>query len=277
MKTMYSGMLARRGSRLTYLERSSDSPTVTVFLHGLGLDGGDYREHMEKDATHHQIALTLKGFDPMETSRDRPISLAEHVEMVSGVLAEIAAGNPTKKIVLVGFSLGADLVLNLAEHWTRNRMAAPRLEGVLLLDPNVNQSTMTISRLFAETDEKDPLPAFKELITQASDLQTLRALCEYVSKIVNKDFAQLRRLSRDILGYWQPDGYEQIGQRLATVARLSRTVRVTLSAPYERHLPAVQDSALRHQARNVSFELTKVGHFDLIREDFLARELSLVR
>ncbi len=277
MTIEHSGVLEHREHRLIYLERLSDSPTVTVFLHGLGLDADDYRHYLEQDAEHHQIALTLKGFHPREARPDRPVSLAEHVEMVSGMLADIAAGNPTKKIVLVGFSLGADLMLKLAEHWTRNEAEAVRLEGALLLDPNVNQSTMTISRLFAEADRDNPLPAFKELINLAPDRETLLAMCAYVRKIAHKDFAQLWQLSRDMLGYWRPSGYGQIGERLAAVTRVARTVRVTLSALYEEHLPAMQDAALRHKACNISFDLTTCGHFDLIRGDVLERELKLVR
>ena len=195
---------------------------------------------------------------------------------MSGALAQIAAGYPTKKLVLVGFSLGADLVLKLAERWA-NEAGAVRLEGALLLDPNVNQSTMTISRVIAAADRDDPLPAFKELINLAPDCETLAAMCAYVSKIARKDFAQLWQLSRDMLAYWRPDGYEQIGERLAAVAQVARIVRVALSASYECHLAALRDLARRHRARNVSFGLTKVGHFDLIRDDVLARELSFVR
>ncbi|MFO7250480.1 MAG: alpha/beta hydrolase [Actinomycetes bacterium] len=277
MTVKHSGVLEHRERRLFYLERLSDSPTVTVFLHGLGLDASDYRDYLERDTEHHQIALTLKGFDPVEERPDRPVSLAEHVEMVSGMLAQIAAGYPTKKLVLVGFSLGADLVLKLAERWAANEAEAVRLEGALLLDPNVNQSTMTISRLFAAADRDNPLPAFKKLINFAPDRETLLELCGYVSKIARKDFAQLWQLSRDMLGYWRPDGYNQIGERLATVAQVARTVRVVLSALYEEHLPAMRNAARRHNAVNVAFVLNKCGHFDLIREDVLKHELSLVR
>lgn len=264
-------------TKLAYLERRAESPTVTVFLHGLGLDAGDYRGYLEWDTEHHQIALTLKGFDPAEPRPRRPVTLAEHVELVSGALAEVAAENPGKRLVLAGFSLGADLVLRLAEHWAANGPVVARLEGALLLDPNVNQSTMTISRLFAAADRDNPLPAFKKLINFAPDRETLLELCGYVSKIARKDFAQLWQLSRDMLGYWRPDGYNQIGERLATVAQVARTVRVVLSALYEEHLPAMRNAARRHNAVNVAFVLNKCGHFDLIREDVLKHELSLVR
>src|SRR5690606_31260763 len=77
MTVKHSGVLEHRERRLFYLERLSDSPTVTVFLHGLGLDASDYRDYLERDTEHHQIALTLKGFDPVEERPDRPVSLAE--------------------------------------------------------------------------------------------------------------------------------------------------------------------------------------------------------
>jgi len=264
-------------TKLAYLERRAESPTVTVFLHGLGLDAGDYRGYLEWDTEHHQIALTLKGFDPAEPRPRRPVTLAEHVELVSGALAEVAAENPGKRLVLAGFSLGADLVLRLAEHWAANGPVVARLEGALLLDPNVNQSTMTISRLIAAADPDDPLPALKQLVSGAQATEELAAVCAYVSKIAEKDFAQLRRLARDMLGYWRPDGYDQFGERLAAVARVARTVRVVVSASYEGHVPAMREAARRHGAGGVAFAALGCGHFDLTREDVLARELRGVR
>ncbi|MFI6388901.1 alpha/beta fold hydrolase [Nonomuraea sp. NPDC050540] len=258
--------------RLSYIETSSSAACMVVFLHGLGLDADDYRDYLSMHGEYHGIAITLLGFNAKSSVPVGPVSLSDHVRMVSELICELSAKNPGKGIVLIGFSLGADIVLRLAEQWRLSAQPAPRITAALLLDPNVNQSTMTISKLFAEADPANPLVVFKKLINLSTDLELLRTLCAYVLKVSRKDFTQLWQLSRDMLEYWNPDGYTQIGERLVAVAGISDEVRVVLSAPYEEHLPSIRD-AVRHEPR-ISFELTDLGHFDLIREDSLSRQLT---
>ncbi|MEO3890443.1 alpha/beta hydrolase [Nonomuraea sp. B5E05] len=248
---------------------------MVIFLHGLGLDADDYRDYLEHHDEHHSIAITLFGFEARTSVSGRPISLSDHVRMVAELISELNVKNPGKRIHLVGFSLGADLILRLAEHWRADPSSAPPIAETLLLDPNVNQSTMTISKLFAEADRADPLSVFKELICLSADLELFRTLCSYLLKISKKDFAQLWQLSRDMLDYWDPDGYTQIGARLATLAGVSGEVRVVLSAPYTEHRASLE-KAIRHEPR-ISVELTDLGHFDLISEDSLSRQLHSVR
>lgn len=248
---------------------------MVIFLHGLGLDADDYRDYLSQHDEHHSIAITLLGFDARKSVPGRPISLSDHVRMVAELICELNVKNPGKRIHLVGFSLGADLILRLAEHWRANTSSAPPIAATLLLDPNVNQSTMTISKVFAEADREDPLSVFKKLICLSADLELFRTLCSYLLKISKKDFAQLWHLSRDMLDYWDPDGYAQIGARLATLAGISGEVRVVLSAPYTEHLAFLQ-GAVRHEPR-ISLEITELGHFDLISEDSLSRRLDFVR
>ncbi|MFF0769809.1 alpha/beta fold hydrolase [Nonomuraea wenchangensis] len=266
---------SQMGRQPAYVERSSNSSSIVIFLHGLGLDAGDYCDYLQRHDEQHSIAITLLGFEAKSSVSAGPISLREHVETVSDVIAEIQGKHPEKKIVLAGFSLGADLILCLAEHWRENRSAAPRIRAALLLDPNVNQSTMTISKVFAEADPKDPLPAFEKLISQATDQAVLQALHSYVGKVRTKDFVQLWSLSRDMLDYWHPGGYTQIGARLAAAAAVSDTVRVVLSSGYKVHLPAMR-AAVADEPR-ISFSLTSMGHFDLIHEENLAPELDRIR
>ena len=260
-------------SDVTYLENRSDSPTVTIFLHGLGLDARDYRDYL---ASHdqHGIALTLPGFDPDSSDRIAPIDLDRHVKVVSSFIAGVTAKYPRKEIALVGFSLGADIILKLAEYWRGRHDEALKLKAALLLDPNVNQSTMTISRLFATADPDNPLAAFKELIGLAPDTVSFGTLCDYLAKVCRKDFLQVWQMSRDMVDYWKPDGHEQIGARLAAVSEFARTVRVVLSAPYKQDLDGMREAARRHDAGSISFELTALEHFDLIGDEVLPKELE---
>ncbi|MEU8132784.1 alpha/beta hydrolase [Streptodolium elevatio] len=263
----------RLAPRLTYEEQRTESKTLAIFLHGLGLDARDYRGYLDR-GDGHGVALTLPGFEPDGVQSIPPVELATHVELASSLVRRIAVENPGKRLALVGFSLGADMILRLAEHWWDNPAELPEIHSAVLLDPNVNQSTMTISRLFADADPEDPVPAFTRLVSSAADPGSLSAICQYVAKIAKKDFAQLRQMSRDMIDYWDPAGYEQFGRRLAAVSGVAGQVRVVLSAPYVEHLDAMRATAAEHGARSTEFELTGLDHFGLVNADVLAEQLE---
>ncbi|MEE1938978.1 alpha/beta hydrolase [Streptomyces sp. TRM 70361] len=266
-------VVERRSNDLSYLERKADTDTLTVFFHGLGLDATDYLHHLEHHDGH-GVALNLRGYEPDGTRGLPPVGLASHIRMAAAFVETLSGENAGKRIILVGFSLGADLVLQLAEHWQGPKAAAPPVTAAVLLDPNVNQSTMTISRIFAEADPRNPVPAFKRLIGLAPDKETFRSLCHYLTKVTPKDFGQLSQLSRDTLSYWEPTGYDQFGTRLNRVAQLADRVRLVLSASYEEHLPAMNTALQRHEGRDrISARITKLDHFELINEETLSYEL----
>ncbi|KOU61313.1 hypothetical protein ADK57_28040 [Streptomyces sp. MMG1533] len=268
----------KRFGQLTYLERVADSRRVSVFFHGLGLDATDYQEYLETHETH-GIAVSLAGYAPGHADPLPPVPASRHVEMVAGLVDLISRNNPDKRIDLIGFSLGADLVLQLAEWWTNDPgRTRPPVSGVLLLDPNVNQSTMTISRLFASADRRDPTPALKELVGLARDRDVLRSLRDYASKISSKDFSQVHRLANDMIRYWDPVGYDQFGARVARVTEIADVVSIVLSADYEEHLEGMKNAVRRKSPRadDVLFNITELDHFELIESDFLSRELKAI-
>ncbi|MFI8307092.1 alpha/beta fold hydrolase [Streptomyces sp. NPDC085927] len=278
VKTLiHSNRLAtRRFGQLSYMERVADSRTVSVFFHGLGLDATDYQEYLESHETH-AIAVNLAGYAPRAGDRVPPVPVSRHVEMVAGLVERIGRDNPDKPITLVGFSLGADLVLQLAEHWTSGTSGRrPSLGGALLLDPNANRSTMTISQLFAAADGRDPLPALKKLVGLAPDLEGFRTLCSYASRIAAKDFSQVHQLADDMINYWDPVGYDQFGARVSRVAEMAAKVNIVLSADYGEHLPEMRAAARRRGCteEKVSFTITDLDHFGLIEHPVLSRELE---
>ncbi|MFG2297757.1 alpha/beta hydrolase [Streptomyces sp. NPDC048603] len=263
----------RTSTGLRYLERKSDSDTLTFFFHGLGLDATDYLGYLSHTDTH-GIALNLRGYEPDRSAGIPPVPLASHIRLAAAFVEQVSRENAGKKIVLLGFSLGADLILQLAEHWQGGR-GITAVHAAVLLDPNVNQSTMTISRLFAEADPTDPVPAFKRLVNLAPDKDGFRSLCHYLAKVAPKDFEHVAQLSRDMITYWRPDGYDQFGARLHNVTRVADHVRLVLSAAYGEHLSAMRTAMGRHGDRDsVSVELTEFDHFDLIDEERLTSVLA---
>ena len=273
---LMSGPLTRASfGQMTFLEHVTDSRTITVFFHGLGLDASDYREYLETHETH-AIAVNLAGYAPDGEDRLPPVPVQRHVEMVAQLIEKTGRDKPDKKIILVGFSLGADLVLQLAEHWAATDVdRRPGIEGALMLDPNVNRSTMTISRLFSDADQNNPTDALKDLIGMADNTETLRALCGYASKVATKDFRQIQQMATDMMNYWEPAGYDQFGSRVAHVANLVKKVRIAVSADYEEHMNGMQEAFSEHGLgpEKASIRLTDLGHFGLIGNEFLSEEL----
>lgn len=257
------------GCVISYLERDADSDELVVLLHGLGLDAEDYRPFLDRQPTH-GIAPTLPGFEP-GAPRGRTFGIIDYGRLISTFINRLHANRPDQRLTLAGFSLGADMVLGLAEYWTDYSRSAPKLHGVVLLDPNVNHSTMTISRIFSQLDPANPVPDLLKVAQLATTVEQFTTTCRYLARVSAKDLRQLRRHASDFVHYWEAPGrYGLIRRRLATLARLADQVRVVLSAPYEEHLPALRAV----DADNVSFELTALAHFQLIDESRLVGFLS---
>lgn len=260
---------------LSYLQRvKPESATLTIFLHGLGLDAYDYLDYM-KSHDDHCVAITLHGFDRTRKDPSEPARLADHARLISSLIARLRDESPTKKLILVGFSLGADLILRLSEYWSERPDHASHLGAAVLLDPNVNHSTMTISSIFAKADPTRLGAAAKELVALLpDDTDTVTTVCEYIGKIGTKDFNHIRQMSHDAVQYWDEVGYTQIGERLARVTKFADAVRVILSAPYESHVREMEASVGRFQLQQVSIEvLAGKDHFDLIDSDVLTTQL----
>lgn len=260
------------------LERAANSATLTIFLHGLGLDASDYVEYLCRHSERHSVAVTLSHVDTPADVATRPLGLQVQVELLSELINRLRRDSPNKKIIIVGFSLGADLILRLCEYWHDHADKSTELSGVILLDPNVNRSTMTISSVFAKANPNGPVPALKQLVAMLPDDDSalIANILSYLGKVARKDFAHIRQLSLDAVEYWQESGYEQFSERLSRVAKFSNDVRVVMSAPYEGHVPGIRASCERHGWRPNLKVLPGTDHFDLLDEQVLTAELSLI-
>lgn len=262
-------------TRLSYLQRNKeDSTTLTIFLHGLGLDAYDYLPYLKRHEGQ-GIAVTLHGFDQYHREELEPAPLETHARLVSSLIAELHRKHFDKRIILVGFSLGADLILRLSEFWRDHQGEAVPLDTVVLLDPNVNHSTMMISSIFAKADRDALGPAVKQLIAKLPDSNSglITTICEYIGRIGVKDFSHIRKLSQDVADYWQKTGYGQFNRRLMLVKEFARSVRVALSGDYQRHFPHLKEAADGYGPDLTIDILPEAEHFDLISSEFLDRQL----
>jgi pimeloyl-ACP methyl ester carboxylesterase len=262
------------GRSLHYLEARRESPELVVFLHGLGLDANDFRPYMA-ESKFHCLALTLYGFneDEKDDDRYRPISLQTQVRLLAYALKTLQAANPKKRIALVGFSFGADMIFFLV-HYCPDIARMLHMPVALLLDPNVNSTTTTISSRIAKVDEDRPLTELVKILESASEVSEFRNLCEYLYKITAKNFAQVQRHARDMLEMWSGESYDSFLDRMGQLASVAEEIHVVLSFDYERHFNAIARGALGRGLDPTNLECSRYGHFDLIGPRFLKDRLE---
>lgn len=262
------------GRSLRYLETKRESNELIVFLHGLGLDANDFRPYMVESKLH-CIALTLFGFNASERDDPyyKPISLESHVQLVSYALELIHGLYPHKRITLVGFSFGADVILFLSQ-FTPGTASRLRIHRAVLLDPNVNHTTTTISSRIAVVDRDRPLTELVKILESASNVTEFRNLCQYLYKITAKSFGQIQRHAQEVIDMWPGEEYQRFLDYLSKLASTVGGVHLVLSFSYENHFNAiVRGAALRGLDTN-DMECSQNDHFELIGPQFLKEKLE---
>jgi pimeloyl-ACP methyl ester carboxylesterase len=262
------------GRSLRYLETRRFTEDLLVFLHGLGLDANDFRPYLA-ESRFHCVALTQYGFNASERDNPhyRPISLESHVQLIGYALRRIQQANPRKRITLVGFSFGADMISFLLEH-AREVFDDLQLRKVVLLDPNVSNATTTISSRIAIVDSDHSIRDLMGILRSAKTTLEFRYRCWYLSKITSKNFAQVRRHARDVVEQFRQRSF---GPFLDTVGQLDslaeQGVRVVLSANHEVVFNAVVRAAAERGLNVNHLENSPADHFDLLSPAFLKTRL----
>jgi pimeloyl-ACP methyl ester carboxylesterase len=262
------------GRSLHYLEAKRGTGDLLVFLHGLGLDANDFRPYMA-ESRFHCIALTLYGFNTEEKddARYKPISLQSHVQLVAYALSKLQSMYPRKRITLIGFSFGADIIFFLTRYAAQTARAL-KIRKAVLLDPNINESTTTISSRVAVVNKDQALAELAKILDSASNISEFRNLCEYLYKITSKDFGQIQRHAQDVLALCKGPSYDRFLDSMGQLSSVTDGVYVVLSFDYEQHFnPVVRGAVTRGMdARNL--ECSRYGHFELIGTSFLKDTLE---
>ncbi len=215
---------------LHYLENDTASDVLLFCVHGLGGDADEFVPLLER-TPHRAVAPTLVGFEPSGDAPRVPLALAAHLGLLRAVLADAAARLRPSRVVLVGMSSGADLILRLlasaSDPGGSNAGGvadAPplRADACLALGPNLSRATTFASRVFAgladrrALDQAAPeapgattralLDDLRRLGADAVDLDEWLNLMTYQLRTLRKfrgDLAPLRRLATDIVRPFQ--------------------------------------------------------------------------
>lgn len=262
------------GRSLRYLEARRPTERLVVLLPGLGLDASDFRPYLA-ESSHHCVALTQFGFHTTERAHPhyRPISLDSHAHLLGYALRRIHRAYPRKHLFLVGFSFGADMLTYLAEHHQQVLADLP-VRQTVLLDPNVNSTTTTISSRVARVSNDSSQRELISILRTASDAVEFRYLCHYLSKITSKNFAHVRRFAAEMSSRYPDRSLEPFIERLGSLGKVTEQLKVVLSDnhkdTYHRLVPAAAAAGM-----DVSqLRCTREDHFELITPAFLTRQLD---
>ncbi len=220
------------GDHLRYVDNQVDSDVLVFFLHGLGLDHGDF-EPILKGLPYRGLSPTLYGCEP-DRRRRVPLSLADHVVILREWLWEISEQFQPKIIVMVGFSLGADmgfeLLLGPADE------AAPRIDAFLSLECNLSLDTCFASRILAGISPDRPeisIADLKRLGDSAASLEDWLNMQDYLVKVLRKfqgDIGVLQRAATDIVRPFNENpGFEVIARWFKGARQRVPTLRLVIS------------------------------------------------
>jgi serine/threonine protein kinase len=220
------------GDRLRYVDNQVGSDVLVFFLHGLGLDHGDF-EPILKRLAYRGLSPTLYGCEP-DRRRRISLSLADHVVILREWLWEISEQFQPEIIVMVGFSLGADmgfeLLLGPADE------PAPRIDAFLSLECNLSLDTCFASRVLAGISPDHPevsIADLKRLGDSAASLEDWLNMQDYLVKVLRKfqgDIGVLQRAATDIVRpFSENPGFEVFARWFKGARERVPTLRLVIS------------------------------------------------
>jgi len=165
---------------------------LVFYLHGLGLDQDDFYQVL-LETKYRSIAPSLYGFHPND-SNPLSLPLEAHRHIIARFIETKIAEIKPRKVVLVGFSTGADLLRDLGAISIDPKL----LCGVLLLDTNINRETCFISRELRRALDEDlsAIQLAQSIGSAATDISDWLDLHRYLVKVLGKYRGNLRHLAR---------------------------------------------------------------------------------
>lgn len=191
------------GDSMHYLENDAPAGALVVCIHGMGHEAAEFAPLLES-TSHRAIAVTLYGFEPTTDRARVPLEVDAHVTLVRELVRDAIERLAPTRVVLVGFSSGADVAMRLL---VDPPLDAPRIDGCLALGPNLSMATCFVSRVFAHLqagDAASSLPDLRRIGEDARDLDEWLNVMTYVLHVLRKFRGDLAPLSRFAWGIQQP-------------------------------------------------------------------------
>jgi serine/threonine protein kinase len=275
------------GDHLTYVDNQVRSDVLVFFLHGLGLDHGDF-EPILKRLKYRGVSPTLYGGEPQRRGRIS-LSLADHVVILREWLRDVVERLQPAIVVMVGFSLGADMGFQLLVGSTEQE--TPQIDGFLSLECNLSLETCFASRVLANIASDRPEMSVSELRRfgdMAASLEDWLNIHEYLVRVLRKfqgDIGVLQRAAADIVNpFKESPGFEIFARWFREARKRTRALRLVFSndqgsmaALAKLKLENLDGGILGEEYPESVFAVVpNANHFALMRTEHVLRQIEEV-
>ncbi len=272
------------GDELHYLDNGADSNTLVCYLHGFGLDHVSFTEILEH-IPHRAVAPSLYGFEPVARRRIS-LPLHDHAVVIREFLNALLSELAPKRVVLVGFSSGADLGFLVLNDPPSGR--SPRLDAFLSLGCNLNLETCFASATMARLSAAQPegvLAELKEFGAGATSLDEWLVLHEYLVRVLRKfghDLDVLHALAAEVIAPFSGGGpspfigwYRMASERVSELRCIFTESEPELNELAAIRLANLDDGVLGdHYGADSLMTEPDVTHFDLLDLEVHRRHLE---
>ncbi len=271
------------GDSMEYLDNHARSDTLVCFLPALGLDAGEYEEHL-RVLPWRCVAITPYSHEP-HRHRRYTLSLNDHFTLLRHFLRHVEERTAARRVVFVGFSSGADAVMRFA---AARPGGGVRLDGVLSLGCNISIETCFLTSMLARMSSRHPerlLIDLRSVGDSATELDTWLTIHTYLVAMLKKfrgSIDPLRQLAREIIRPFEAGGESPFVSWYRDASANVPVVRC-LFEDNERHRTFVSDLVLgqdsshklgdRYREDSILIE-PDTGHFDLERPDIVSKHLE---
>ncbi|HZI28436.1 MAG TPA: serine/threonine-protein kinase [Gemmatimonadaceae bacterium] len=271
------------GDSMEYLDNHARSDTLVCFLPALGLDAGEYEEHL-RVLPWRCVAVTPFSHEPMRHRR-YTLSLTDHFTLLRHFLRHTTDRTGAKRVIFAGFSSGADAVMRFA---AARPGGGARIDGVLSLGCNISLDTCFVTGMLARMSSRHPerlladLRAVGETMTELDSWLTVHTYLVAMLRKFRSAVDPLRSLAREIVRPFEEGGDSPFITWYREASANVRGVRCVFE-DNERHRNFVSDLLLsqsttkrlgeRYREDSIVIE-PDAAHFDLERPEIVQKHLE---
>jgi serine/threonine protein kinase len=188
------------GWEMHFADNNRDSDVLIVWIPSIG---GDHKTTAWRDliaaSPHRMVVVTPVGMEP-DADECPVVSIENQFALIRALTEDLRARLKPKKVIVSGFSCGSVMALRCAAGDESGRL----FDGVLAIDPDLQESDCFMTRLFARLDASSAhnvMSGLHEISTSCSTVHQWLVLHQHMIESVEKvkkDFSPLIRQGKDL-------------------------------------------------------------------------------
>ena len=236
---------------LSYIENNSGCNTILFFIHGNSGAATMWHPQLESDqlSSYHLIAIDLPahGYSDLLDSRSYRVSFLS--SLIAAAVIELAQ---YKKFVLIGFSMGANII-------TEMPLESLQPKGIVLLSPTIWGGEIVSSNL---RNQASVIPLFRDTAHKNEVMRFFQEACFFDNPKVISDltysYYQVRSPFRSAI---VKATEEERVDEIALLKKYEKNLLVVFGNNDQLLNPAYLDSAGLLLWKNTILKIHEAGHF----------------